>query len=130
VAADMLSDVEIPTLDGPPAAYRRTLQELLPLAEHGAIETLVPGHGSVARGAEAVRGRFRQDLDYLAALTRGVAAARAEGLELSAAQERLATLEYTGKSGTPFPMAEVHRENVAHAWRADDAGRRPAARRR
>src|SRR5206468_8973965 len=47
LAADMLSDVEIPMLDRPPATYRTTLETLLPLAEHGAIETIVPGHGSV-----------------------------------------------------------------------------------
>src|SRR6185503_8399559 len=34
LAADMLSDIEIPTLDGPVAPYRETLQALQLLAEH------------------------------------------------------------------------------------------------
>src|SRR6185295_16956874 len=68
LAADMLSDVEIPGLCGPPALYRSTLEQLVPLAENDAIETLVPGHGTIARGADAVRERFRHDLDYLHSL--------------------------------------------------------------
>lgn len=132
LAADMLSDVEIPGLDGPPSHYRRTLEDLRVLAEHGAIETLVPGHGAIAHGRDAVLARFGHDLDYLAALTRGVAEARAAGLSLEAAAERLAALEYTGKGGTPFPMAELHRANVAHAWHeaerpAPARGTRPGA---
>jgi hypothetical protein len=113
----MLSDIEIPTLDGPPSNYRRTLADLLVLAQHGAIETLVPGHGAIARGQEAVLERFQHDLDYLAAVVRGVTEARGGGLTLEAATERLAALDYTGKSGLPFPMADNHRKNVAHAWR-------------
>jgi len=61
--------------------------------------------------------RFQHDLDYLAAVVRGVTEARGAGLTLEAATERLAALDYTGKGGTPFPMADVHRGNVAHAWR-------------
>jgi len=118
IAADMLSDVEIPGLSGPPARYRATLEELLPLAEHGAIETLIPGHGAIARGREAVLARFRHDLDYLAALTGGVAECVARGATREATVERLMALEYTGRSGEPWPMADVHRENVGHAWAA------------
>jgi glyoxylase-like metal-dependent hydrolase (beta-lactamase superfamily II) len=116
LAADMLSDIEIPTLDGPPTNYRRTLADLLVLAQNGAIETLVPGHGAIARGQDAVLERFQHDLDYLATVVRGVTEARGAGLTLEAATERLAALDYTGKGGTPFPMAENHRKNVAHAW--------------
>ncbi|HEY6867219.1 MAG TPA: MBL fold metallo-hydrolase, partial [Candidatus Eisenbacteria bacterium] len=57
-AADMLSDIEIPMLDGPCATYRRTLEALAPLFEGGAVETLVPGHGSPARGAAAASARL------------------------------------------------------------------------
>jgi hypothetical protein len=48
--------------------YRASLEALVPLAEHGAIETLIPGHGSIARGADAVRARLRRDFDYLDSL--------------------------------------------------------------
>src|SRR5207247_1581462 len=64
IAADMLSDIEIPWLNRPPAIYRATLDALVPLAEHDAIETLIPGHGAIARGADAVRARIRRDLEY------------------------------------------------------------------
>jgi hypothetical protein len=72
LAADMLSAIEPPLLHGPPSIYRATIETLLPLAEHGAIETLIPGHGPIARDREAVMARFRADLDYLDALERGV----------------------------------------------------------
>jgi hydroxyacylglutathione hydrolase len=67
IAADMLSDIEPPILDGPSDPYRQTLEALLPLAEHGAIETLVPGHGTIARGRDAVLERLARDLEYLRA---------------------------------------------------------------
>jgi glyoxylase-like metal-dependent hydrolase (beta-lactamase superfamily II) len=65
IAADMLSDIEFPDLNRPPEVYRASLEALVPLAEHGAIETLIPGHGSIARGAEAVRARLKRDFEYL-----------------------------------------------------------------
>ena len=71
VAADMLSDIEWPGLNRPPAVYRATLDALVPLAEHGAIETLIPGHGSIARGAAAVRARLERDFGYLDSLAAG-----------------------------------------------------------
>ncbi len=126
LAADMLSDVEIPGLCGPPALYRATLEPLLPLAGHGAIEILVPGHGAIARGSDAVQARFHHDLDYLHALADGIRAALAAGLDREAAIERVMAMEYTGKNGQPWPMAEVHRENAGHAWNEATA---PARRR-
>ncbi len=117
-AADMLSDVEIPMLDRPPSVYRRTLEPLLQLAESGAVETLVPGHGSIARGAEAVLVRLREDLAYLDALERGAAQAVRAGHDLERTHGALDGMGYRGKSGGPFPMQEVHRENVRLAWEA------------
>jgi len=116
LAADMLSDVEIPGLCGPPALYHATLDQLVPLARHDAIETLVPGHGTIAVGADAVRARFEHDLGYLQALKDSIARAVASGLDREAAVERAMAMDYTGKSGQPWPMAEVHRENAGHAW--------------
>jgi len=60
--------------------YRRTLEALLPLAEHGAIDLLIPGHGSPAHGDE-VLARVRRDLDYLDALSRLAARAIREDVE-------------------------------------------------
>ena len=86
IAADMLSDIEPPILNRPAAIYRRTLAALVPLAEDGAIETLVPGHGSVALGRDAVLERLRRDLGYLDQLEAGVREAQREGLDLVDAQ--------------------------------------------
>jgi glyoxylase-like metal-dependent hydrolase (beta-lactamase superfamily II) len=116
IAGDMLSDIEIPWLNRPPAVYRTTLDALVPLAEHGAIETLIPGHGGIARDADAVRARIRRDIDYLDALEAGVAEARRAGLTLELAQERLECVKLD-VADAAF-MAPVHRENVKLAWEA------------
>ena len=118
IAADMLSDIEIPILNTAPAVYRATLETLRPLAEGGAIETLVPGHGAIALGAEAVVERVRRDLAYLAALEREAAAARRAGLDVEAAQQELAAMEYPGKDDATYPMNETHRKNVKIAWQS------------
>ena len=115
VAGDMLSDIEIPWLDREPAVQRRTLAALLPLAESGAVETLVPGHGPLARGRAAVLERLHRDLGYLDALESGVREARRAGLGLEETRERLAALDYVGR-GAAYSMDEVHRENVRIAW--------------
>ncbi len=117
IAADMLSDIEPPILEGPCAPYRETLEALLVLAEHGAIETLVPGHGSVAKGREAALARFRTDLDYLGALERGAREAAGRGETLEVAQETLAAMDYTGRRSATYPTGTFHRENIRFAYR-------------
>ena len=116
IAADMLSDLEIPWLNRAPAAYRATLETLIPLAAHDAIDTLIPGHGALARGADAVRARIQRDVDYLDALEAGVRDARAQGLTLEQAQEKLAGMKLD--VGDAEMMAPVHLENVKLAWEA------------
>jgi glyoxylase-like metal-dependent hydrolase (beta-lactamase superfamily II) len=124
VAGDMLSDLEVPWLDRGPAAYRRTLEGVAARVEAGEVETLVPGHGEIARGAGAVRARVRRDLRYLEALEEGVREARAAGLTLGQALARLAAIA-PGDCDAGFPLADVHRENVRLAWEhtgPDEAG--------
>lgn len=116
IAADMLSDIEPPILDGPCAPYRETLEALRVLAEHDAIETLIPGHGAVAEGRAAVLARFRADLDYLGALERGARDAIERGLPLESAQETLAAMDYTGRGSGITPTAAFHRENIRFAY--------------
>ena len=110
-AADMLSDIEIPILDGPCAIYRRTLESLSAMFESGAVETLVPGHGSVAHGALSCRARLAHDTLYLAMLEAGVREARARGRTIEEAQEALAGMDYTGKDAA-YSMRDIHRANV------------------
>jgi len=121
IAADMLSDIEIPILNRPPAVYRRTLETLLTLAEGGAFEALIPGHGSIAIGRDQVLQRVRTDLDYLAALERGVAEARASSRALEATRERLSAMEYTGKHSTGYPTVNVHMRNIDTTWKSGQA---------
>ena len=122
LAGDLLSDLEIPWLDREPAAFRRTLTRLAGLVAGGAVETLVPGHGSIARGASAVLERVRRDLAYLGALEAGVREAREAGLTLEQTQARLAALDYVGRGAEPA-MDDVHRGNVRLAW--EHAGTEP-----
>jgi glyoxylase-like metal-dependent hydrolase (beta-lactamase superfamily II) len=123
IAADMLSDIEPPTLDGPVGPYLETLRGLKPLADGGAITTLVPGHGSIANGSQAVRERLERDLDYLERLEREVAQARAEGLGVEAARDRLSGMEVPCADASPENRG-LHLENVAVAIQAHE---RPAA---
>jgi glyoxylase-like metal-dependent hydrolase (beta-lactamase superfamily II) len=74
VAGDMLSDVEIPLLD--PTGndqcngYLAALDQLEAACRSG-VTTVVPGHGSVARGAE-IHLRIESDRAYIQALQAGV----------------------------------------------------------
>lgn len=72
VVGDMLSDVEVPLLDlgstDPLGDYRAGLDALEDaVSEHG-VHTLVPGHGHVCTGSDAVWERFGADRAYLDAL--------------------------------------------------------------
>ena len=122
VAADMLSDIEIPTLQQSCDTYRRTLLELLTLVEHGAIETVVPGHGSIARGRQEIQGRLTRDVHYLDALERGVRDAVQSGWTISEAQGRLGSLVDDDS------MTEQHRDNVRITYEGLVAAASPAGR--
>ena len=116
IAADMLSDIEPPILDGPCAPYRRTLEALMDLAENGAIETVVPGHGAVARGeAESIERLLRDDL-YLIELESRVNLALDEGLTFEATRETMMTMDYTGKRSATYPTDTFHMDNIRFAY--------------
>ncbi|WP_425954387.1 MBL fold metallo-hydrolase [Xylanimonas sp. McL0601] len=81
-AGDMLSDLEVPLLDvgpggdadrapgDPLADYRWALDVLERAVETYDVEVLVPGHGSVTFGRDAILDRFAADRAYLRALER------------------------------------------------------------
>ena len=77
-AADVLSDVEIPSVIHDLASYRHTLERLAALD----IAMLVPGHGSPTDDAAEIRRRRDEDRDYLARLEASVAEAVAAGSSL------------------------------------------------
>lgn len=69
-AGDLLSDVELPLLEESTARqYAAGLDRLRPAVERA--EVLIPGHGHIAIGADAVRGRWLADRAYLDALLAG-----------------------------------------------------------
>ncbi len=80
VAGDYLSPIEIPMISegGSCESYRETLQRLKPLIE--ASDTVIPGHGAPQPREQALQ-ILREDLDYLAALTR-------EGIEAALPKSR------------------------------------------
>lgn len=113
IAADMLSDIELPILAGPCEVYRATLAALAPVVQSGAVETLIPGHGSITRGP-AVRGRLNDDARYLEVLETRVREARAQGRTLD---EAMRTIHPPLRAGHDAAYAhEIHRHNIAQTW--------------
>ena len=117
IAADMLSDHEVPILDRPCAVYRHTLEELLPLALHGAIETLIPGHGTVARGRVEVVARLTRDIGYLDRLAAAAHEAVRDGSPVEVLEERLGTMDDRLRA-IDETVREAHRDNIALEYRA------------
>jgi glyoxylase-like metal-dependent hydrolase (beta-lactamase superfamily II) len=123
-AADTLSDIEIPWLDGPPWVHRRSLTAMHWLFEQEDIRTLVPGHGAIALGRLEGYRRVLRDLDYLVRLEQRVGDAFARGLALEATQAELAAMDYLGKDAD-YPMNDVHSNNVKFAWQGLAGGDAP-----
>lgn len=117
LAADLLSDREIPWLDRNPAYYRHTLMQIAMRTDFEQIDTLVPGHGSIARNNEEAHARVRRDVRYLDTMENGVRRAYRAGRSFEETQAQLAAMDYLGK-GAAYPMDEVHRENVRITWEA------------
>ena len=99
IAGDMLSDVLIPIFDGLQTdqlgAYESALARLGDLVERA--DVMVPGHGSVAEGAE-VAARLAADQAYIEALRQGQEPAGDPRLEVDW-------------------MSGIHESNVAQARR-------------
>ena len=117
IAADMLSDLEIPILDGTCGEYLETLGRIEAMGHHGEIETLVPGHGAVAHGWAEIATRVARDRAYLEELHRRVVAARSRRRPVQELIEECSTMDYLGKDGWP-PMRAIHVRNVERAYPA------------
>jgi hydroxyacylglutathione hydrolase len=119
-AGDLLSDIEIPWLDGPPWVYRASLKSLHWLFEQEDVRVLVPGHGPVAHGRTNGYRRLLRDMNYLLQLEERVAAARKNGLSLDETRAELASMDYLGKDAgnDEIAMNDVHAENVGFAYAA------------
>lgn len=80
-AADVLSDVEIPSVIDDLGQYERTLARLAELE----VRSLIPGHGTPTRDEVEIRRRIGEDRHYLAELHATVADAVAAGRSLEEA---------------------------------------------
>ncbi len=117
LAADMLSDIELPILAAPSHVYRATLAALAPLIESGEVATLVPGHGAIAHGAD-VRARLADDLAYLDRLAGAARDAHAAGRGSDAIA---AALPVPQRPGHDLKYAaDIHHRNIAIEWAALD----------
>ena len=125
-AGDLLSDIEIPWLDGPPWVYRASLKALHWLFEQENVRTVVPGHGPVASGRLAGYRRLLRDMDYLMHLEELVGDAWKRGLSLADTSRELARMDYLGKDAM-YSMNQVHAENVRFTWQGLADGVTPGA---
>ena len=120
MAGDLLSDIEIPWLDGPPWVYRSSLKTLHWLFEQEDVRMLVPGHGPVAHGRTAGYRRLLRDMNYLVQLEERVSDAWKRGRSLDETRVELARMDYLGKDrgNDEIAMNDVHAENVSFAYAA------------
>ncbi|HEY4691499.1 MAG TPA: MBL fold metallo-hydrolase [Anaerolineae bacterium] len=114
-AADMLSDVELPMIEGDGSDYVASLRKIDALVASGQVETLVPGHGHVTPGAATIRARIAEDIAYIDRL-RLVAGGRSSDGE-EAAIGACRSMNYRGKDGWP-PMSQAHEANVRAIYKA------------
>jgi glyoxylase-like metal-dependent hydrolase (beta-lactamase superfamily II) len=107
-AADVLSDVEIPSIVDDLASYERTLAGLGQLE----IRTLVPGHGTATDDRAEIAGRLDEDVAYLAALRGTVGAAVDGGRTLDEAVAAAGAIGLRRSEGD----AELHRLNAEKVY--------------
>ena len=115
IAADMLSDVELPMIEGDGRDYLQSLHKIDALVAAGQVETLVPGHGHITHGADAIRARIAEDIAYVDQLRMVIGGKLTDGEEASVAA--CVSMQYRGKDGWP-PMNAVHEENIHTVFRA------------
>ncbi len=113
-AADMLSDVELPMIEGDGGDYLASLRKIDALVASGQVETLVPGHGHVTRGADGIRARIAEDVAYIDRLRLIIGEKLDEVQETVVAACRL--MDYRGKDGWP-PMGKVHEDNAREVYK-------------
>jgi glyoxylase-like metal-dependent hydrolase (beta-lactamase superfamily II) len=107
-AADVLSDVEIPSVIDDLESYERTLSRIAELD----IRTLVPGHGSATDDRSEIARRLDEDRAYLAALRETVALAVDRGATLEEAVAAAATIPLRRSDGDH----ELHRLNAEKVY--------------
>jgi hydroxyacylglutathione hydrolase len=107
-AADLLSDVELPSVIHDLASYERTLARLAELE----IRVLVPGHGTRTDDAAEITRRLDEDRRYLAQLREVVSASVEAGRSLEEAVAATASMTLRRSEDDD----ELHRLNAEMAY--------------
>lgn len=71
VAGDYLSNIEFPFICHSKKDYGETLIKLMGFVHQNDVQILIPGHGDIAFGKEAMNKRIERDLNYLRLLESG-----------------------------------------------------------
>jgi hydroxyacylglutathione hydrolase len=107
-AADVLSDVEIPSIIDDLGSYEDTLARMAELE----IRMLVPGHGTATGDRSEIRQRLDEDRRYLADLREAISGAISGGASLEEAVARAASISLRRSDGDD----ELHRLNAEKAY--------------
>ena len=107
-AADVLSDVEIPSIIDDLASYERTLSRLAGLE----IRTLIPGHGAATDDPAEIARRLDEDRAYLAALRETIGVAVVGGRSLDEAVAAAGAISLRRSEGDE----ELHRLNAEKVY--------------
>lgn len=107
-AADVLSDVEIPSIVDDLGRYERTLERLALLD----VRTLVPGHGTPTEDPDEIRRRLDEDRAYLSALRGTIAESVSAGRSLEEALAAAAGISLRRSADDE----ELHRLNSEKAY--------------
>jgi hydroxyacylglutathione hydrolase len=107
-AADVLSDVEIPSVIDDLGSYERTLERLAALE----IRELVPGHGTPTGDPTEIGRRIEEDREYLAGLRDAITEAVAAGRSLEEAVAAAGRISLRRSDGDE----ELHRLNAEKAY--------------
>jgi glyoxylase-like metal-dependent hydrolase (beta-lactamase superfamily II) len=106
--ADVLSDVELPSVSDDLAGYERTLGRISELE----LATIVPGHGNRTDDPAEIRRRLDEDLEYLGRLRADVSSAVAAGQSLAETVSDCTRIPYRRSDDD----AETHRLNVEKVY--------------
>lgn len=109
-SSDMLDSNELPMPMQDVNLHLDSLAKIEALVTAGAVEVVVPGHGPVLRGREAILRQLASDRRYLETLRSIALDAIARGEDFERAWPRFAAMPYFDK-GTP-ERDEEHRSNA------------------
>lgn len=110
-AGDTLSDVEFPFIYHSSRDYRKTLALAEKLVDKYDLEVLVPGHGNMAFGREAIDQRIQVDLAYLDQIRAETLKYYRRGLKDREIVSALMEFQYNGEP-IEGSMMRMHVDNV------------------